>query len=85
MKCVSGYKIYRRDRKRHGGGVAIYVHDDVTVMDVKVSDKLKPELEGIGVLLYHEGLYIPCFCLYRPPRFNRVELIYHNSILKIHF
>ena len=63
---IPGYKIYRKDRDADGGGVAVYVRNDLSV--IRREDLEDPNLEGLwleitlpksrGFLL---GLY------YRPP------------------
>ena len=42
---IPGYKIYRKDRDADGGGVAVYVRNDLSV--IRLEDLEDPNLEGL--------------------------------------
>ena len=61
---LSGYQLFRLDRNRHGGGVAVYVHDSLLCKVVLQGGPFYLELISIS---FHSK---PSFCLtlfYRPP------------------
>ena len=62
---IEGYSLVRKDRNTHGGGVALYVHNDIPF--IKSLD-LACELESISIevkLLFIKLLIVTA--LYRPP------------------
>ena len=48
---ISGYQYFRRDRNRHGGGLALYVHDDVSVSNFYYHPDI--ELISADIHLHH--------------------------------
>ena len=68
---ISGYNIELRHRTRHGGGVCIYVRDDIPYIRVsKVESKV---LEHISVDMTVKGRKINLNVLYRPPSRTTAE------------
>ena len=65
------YKIFRKDRNRHGGGVAIYVHDSLPVRKLNEFDI--NGLELVCVELIHNNKKFIIACCYRPPGANLEE------------
>ena len=62
---ISGYQLFRKDRNRNGGGVAIYCRDELAPVELL---KLKnPELESIYIKVLKCNM--PCILgvCYRPP------------------
>ena len=60
---LEGYRMFRRDRDRHGGGVAIYVSDCISVASVSYCDNL----EFMSVVLSFESGPMLVGVHYRPP------------------
>ena len=66
---LSGYQLFRLDRNRHGGGVAVYVHDSLLCKVVLQGGPFYPELISISfsfkaMILFNTFLsptIIPCF------------------------
>uniref|UniRef100_A0A914XKY1 Endonuclease/exonuclease/phosphatase domain-containing protein n=1 Tax=Plectus sambesii TaxID=2011161 RepID=A0A914XKY1_9BILA len=67
---ILGYQIYRLDRSRHGGGVAIYVRSDLEVVDkpIKANDVLQglPSIEAITLNVLIGGIVFSFTSAYRP-------------------
>ena len=66
---VYGYRIFRKDRNRNGGGVAFYVQDHIPI---KVrNDLMSCKIEALWIQVYLPHLRpILVGCLYRPPSAN---------------
>lgn len=63
---IDGYNLERRDRNRHGGGVCLYIRDDLTY-NLR-PDLCKPSQESIWVdILLQKTKPITVGCVYRPP------------------
>ena len=63
--CLQDYQIFRKDRNRHGGGVAIYAHDS---LPVKILPNLDvEEIEGISIEVKLNSKSTIISCIYRPP------------------
>ena len=62
---LPGYQIYRRDRNRHGGGVAIYASNSIPVKQLQEFNIDGVEIVCIEVKLMHKKILISC--IYRPP------------------
>ena len=60
---IPGYQLVRRDRDRHGGGIALYVRDHLS-LTVKVSH---PEAVLLLIELRLRRSCLLCGLLYRPP------------------
>ena len=84
---VSGYRLMRKDRTRHGGGVAIYASNRRNcTLCLHVLPQPSPELESISVEFHAKSsrrTVIPC--CYRPPSgsislfANRLSELVENS------
>ena len=73
---IPGYHIFRQDRDRHGGGVAVYIHDNLPAMLLTPST---PNLELILVKVCYPASPFVVGVYYRPPQ-NAVSL---NSLLNV--
>ena len=58
----------RRDRNRHGGGVAIYCKNEIAATRCERFEKM--EIEGIWIKINLNNNFIYLSCLYRPPSEN---------------
>ena len=83
---IDGYKIFRRDRdsvvKSRGGGLLIYVQDNINVIEISESLSFNIECLWIKVLGEHKNLNFGLY--YRPPNSNESDdLEMFNSIRKL--
>ncbi|XP_075150730.1 uncharacterized protein LOC142224832 [Haematobia irritans] len=62
---LSGYVIYRNDRKRRGGGVAIYIRDNLVSRFCAQSARDDP-IEMISIEIEAPGCKVFVACVYRP-------------------
>ena len=60
---ISGYQCFRRDRNRHGGGLALYVHDDVSVSNFYCH----PDIELLSADIHLRHYRSQLILYYRPP------------------
>ena len=60
---INGYIVYRHDRNRHGGGVALYIKSSIPHNIIKITNS---NIETIWVEVKMEKTYA-IGCLYRPP------------------
>ena len=64
---LSNYQLFRLDRNRHGGGIAIYVHFSLSCSIILQGGPFDLEFLSISVLS-HSSFCKLCLCLfYRPP------------------
>ena len=75
--AIPNYALFRLDRNRHGGGVAIYVHNSISAQSILLPHI--PELELILAITtrlstFTIGVY------YRPPNRNDSLQIFHDTI-----
>lgn len=76
---IGGYRLYREDRNQHGGGVAIYIQEQVPVKPR--DDLMAPGLEMIWVQIHlAAGKPVLVGCCYRPPRTDIRDKI--NEVVK---
>ena len=68
---MPSYQVFRKDRNRHGGSVAIYVQEAVPVR--YLDDFENVGIEIICVEIKHRQKSIIVGCCYRPPGANRRE------------
>ena len=71
MISIPGKTIFRRDRVSRGGGVCIFVNNDLSpYCDIDIqSSYITTDLEIISVDTKKPGLkYMKIYCIYRPPR-----------------
>ena len=61
---IPGYKLYRRDRNRQGGGVLMYIVD---FMSVSLFPDPDPHLELLALSVSHNNFKINLCLFYRPP------------------
>ena len=66
---VNGYSILRRDRKKGGGGVMIFVRDSITAMPIKIVCKF---VEAILLDLTIGQTRFALIAAYKPPSVNNV-------------
>ena len=68
---IAGYQLYRKDRTRFGGGVAIYAKDDLATLEIL--ELHKPGIESIYIRVLRCN--IPCILgvCYRPPNQNQIN------------
>lgn len=87
---LDGYNIFRSDRARHGGGVAIYARKSLNCRTICKSDAGDP-IEHILVELLSSGSKMMIGCVYRPNRNIRfsslmaklesITVAYHDVII----
>ena len=65
--AVDGYNLVRRDRNRHGGGVAIFIHNSLPFKP------LHAELELVALSAYLTHALLP---FYRPPNSNEITQLF---------
>lgn len=82
IPCISGYTLYRRDRTGRGGGVCIYVRDDLCSMEVKCSVLCADGVEQIWCGVRSGGESLLVGCMYRPPKSNGFVTVCVNDSLK---
>ena len=61
--CLPNYRLLRRDRSRHGGGVAIYLHDSIAV----TTTFTHPSVELLSAVISTEAGSLLLGVMYRPP------------------
>ena len=81
LVTIDGYRLFRRDRvlgrKKSGGGVAVYVRDNLQVEKITVSSSLSSEshVEAIWLKVkFDPKKAVLLGCFYRPPTSN------HNQV-----
>ena len=70
--AISGYSLVRNDRNRHGGGVAIYISNNIHFNvrdDLNVTSK---EVIWLSIKINHQKPFLLA-CLYRPPSVGQNE------------
>ena len=76
---IDGYNIVRKDRDRHGGGVCLYIKDNLPYNPRKDLDK--PNLEGAWVDIFlPKTKPITLGVVYRPPRQSDFLDILHETL-----
>ena len=75
---INGYSLTRRDRDRHGGGVAVYIHESIT-MSMRL---IHPRIELLLVDLKLTWKTITCGLYYRPPSSDSSNLDELESTLE---
>ena len=76
--AVSGYSTVTKHRNRHGGGIVVYVKNEVK-FDRRIDLEL-PELECIWIELKCKGQNVLMCSMYRPPSANPE---YYSNILDV--
>jgi hypothetical protein len=65
---IEGFNMYRKDRNSHGGGLILYVPDDLPHrrrQDLEIEDVIGIEHLVVEVIMKHEKIFI--ILVYRPP------------------
>ena len=83
---ISGYRVFRQDRNRNGGGVAVYARDDLNVVR-----RLDLEMSGVDAIWVEIFLPkprgFPLGTFYRPPNssdhYNKEFITKVESILEL--
>ena len=70
---IDGYNLYRKDRNRHGGGVAIYIRSVIPHNLITMNN----DIESLWLELTLKHRYA-IGCLYRPPSSSKD---YHDKII----
>ena len=66
---ISGYKMFRKDRKKHGWGIMFYINENISCKPVNV-EGLPDDCEVTLVQLSIESREWLCIGLYKPPSQN---------------
>ncbi|XP_047123026.1 uncharacterized protein LOC124806303 [Hydra vulgaris] len=82
MVCPKNYSIYRKDRVRIGGGVAIYCRNDVKSAIVSITQTDK-DIDIICVDLIFGSSKLRLITCYRPPSYSLDDYIYLESMISI--
>nr|XP_047135244.1 uncharacterized protein LOC124812504 [Hydra vulgaris] len=82
MVCPKNYSIYRKDRVRIGGGVAIYCRNDVKSAIVSITQTDK-DIDIICVDLIFRSSKLRLITCYRPPSYSLDDYIYLESMISI--
>ena len=80
---IHGYRIFRNDRDSNGGGVAVYVRENLPEPIIKIkSDKLELISLEVSHNIHAKSLHLVCW--YRPPTAGVDEFAFENlrEILK---
>ena len=80
--ALSGYNLIRRDRDRHGGGVAMFIRNDITFSERSDLYSEHLELCCIELLLPKTKPIIVC-CCYRPPNQSDFLEYFEDVLLKL--
>lgn len=64
---LNGYNVFRSDRVRHGGGVAIYIKNNI-ISKVRLKSCNEEKVEYIFVEIVSSGRKMLIGCIYRPNR-----------------
>ena len=75
---IPDYTVFRRDRNRHGGGVAIYVRNCLSATVVNLSTSIDLELLMIKIAFQSISLFVGVF--YRPPHIADSLLNLHTAL-----
>ena len=73
---ISGYNLFRRDRKKGGGGIIVYVRDNIAATRRKKTGKL---VESISLDVHINNRRFAVVCVYKPPT---VDNAVFTSILR---
>ena len=75
----AGYTVFRKDRLSRGGGVAVFVRNDIHA-ELVLTDPVNSNLEVIGVDLTFHYQKIRVLTCYRPPYYSDVDVIYVDTL-----
>ncbi|XP_065684329.1 uncharacterized protein LOC124817823 [Hydra vulgaris] len=76
--CPNGYSIYRKDRVKIGGGVAIYCRHDIKSKQVAITQN-NNDVDIICV----DILKLRLITCYRPPSYSKIDFDYLVSMMSI--
>ena len=79
--CPTGYRVFRKDRNRFGGGVAVMIRKDVLVTEVTVSNNYD-SVELCCVDLKFGDDYLRVIVYYRPPYYTFTDEQYLDLSLQ---
>jgi len=75
------YKVFRNDRNRYGGGVALLVRNDITVSEVVIPEEYKDlEVCCVDLLLNTDKFRVIVY--YRPPYYTSADELYLDRSLR---
>ena len=78
---IVGFKQFRRDRNRFGGGLMLYINENIPCRPLNEHPKF-PDLKLIVFELHQSKRKWLFVCIYKPPCQNDTEFLNHiNSIL----
>jgi len=70
--CPSDYHIFRKDRNKYGGGVAVLVRNDYVVSEVNIPQEYK-DVEVCCVDLMSRDNNVRVLAYYRPPYYTATD------------
>ena len=76
--CINNYNLIRRDRSRHGGGIAMYVRDNIPFSTILSH----PSIEFLLISLKLKHCSLLCALFYRPPSSDSTALSLLESSLE---
>jgi exonuclease III len=68
---IAGYKLFRKDRNECGGGVVLYVSENLKPVQLVTGIEKKLELIGVRCKMGHSTCIVATF--YRPPNYSLDE------------
>jgi hypothetical protein len=79
---INGYTLVRKDRDEHAGGVAIYIREDIEILETNNIQLQNDDIEQIWCSIKINNEQILLGCIYRPPQNeNKSAQLINNSIL----
>jgi hypothetical protein len=80
--CPNSYSIYRKDRLKIGGGVAIYCRNDIKSEQVAITQN-DNDIDIICVDLFFGAHKLRLITCYRPPFYSKIDFDYLVSLISI--
>lgn len=81
LYTLPGYNMFTNNRNRYGGGVAIYIFDNLKSTQVNDYCLMDSYIESLGIEFKSMSKTCLCLCIYRPPQGNTNDFI--NAINNI--
>ena len=81
---VPGYRLFRKDRKKNGGGLMCYINQDLPVKIV-TSYKFPTNLEILPIKITIGKRKIFLLGLYRPPSYSENDFLFHLENALSHY
>ena len=75
---INGYKNFRFDRNRYGGGLILYINEGISCKPLQEHVHL-PNFQVIPVEFYHNNQKWLMFGLYKPPNQKTTDFIQNLS------